>query len=94
MTQSQAQKWAEVFELMSDWRKLVLLVHIMEANDYVSLAELADVAKTSESKTRQMLTKMEKEYLVDEEVKGDYSYYKMTNGRQANFVEMVLEKLT
>lgn len=94
MTQSQAQKWAEVFELMSDWRKLVLLVHIMEANDYVSLTELADVAKTSESKTRQMLTKMEKEYLVDEEVKGDYSYYKMTNGRQANYVEMILERLT
>jgi RIO-like serine/threonine protein kinase len=94
MTSSQANKWAQVFELLSDYRALLIVVHIMEVRDYVPLREIAKVAKTSESKARYYCEKFDKEYIFDEEKINDEAHYKMTNGQQANYVEAILEKLT
>jgi len=94
MGRSQAQRWAEVFELMGDARVLLILVHMMEEADYVSLKDLSKTAKTSENKTRYYCEKLERENIVDQKDMNDETFYKMINGRQANFVEAILEKLT
>ena len=93
MSPSSAQKWSEIFEILAKYENLIMLHYIIKKDEHVSAEELADLANITESKARAYLDDLCDEHILDREQINQTDHYKMTNGSQANFVEMIMRKI-
>lgn len=94
MNQSHAYKWAEVFKLLAEPACLIMLYVVIKKAEYTSAEELAEAAKIPTSKARAFLDEMCDEYILDREQINDEDHYKLTSGSQADFVEMLINKIS
>lgn len=93
MTSSQAYKYADVFEMLSEPKILILLDYLREERGYESLTLIAKEARISESKARSYCERLERKSILDEENIDGQPHYKMVNSGLGNRVEDILEQL-
>ncbi|WKZ30958.1 MAG: helix-turn-helix domain-containing protein [Candidatus Dojkabacteria bacterium] len=76
MTRSTAQRYANIFQSLTEAESLVMLDYLRQKGGEVTLKELADEANTSESRARGLLEELEQVYLVNENREnGETTYY-------------------
>lgn len=93
MTKSQAYKYSEMFELMSDPEALFMLSVLEHKKEPIKLEDLADQADSSVSEARMHLERFEDRSIVRQTTHNGDDYYEFTETSLADLVEVILNRI-
>ncbi len=87
---SEAYKYAEILEILSNPYALMICDHLFEKDEYISPEDLSEIVKTTESKVEDILYDLEKRGIVDKDlVQGKYLYH-ANSSTYAYFVQRLI----
>lgn len=93
MTKSQAYKFAELFDLLSDPEALMIIEALEESTDEeMDINELAKLASTSTNEVKTQMNKFENKGIVNRGEKDGVESYKFQSSSAGRFVRAVLER--
>jgi len=93
MTYSEASRYSEIFETISDPYALQILDFLFENRDKFNAEHLAKEVKTSESKIQNICEKLRKLTVLDKDYVEGKTVYQTIDSRYANFIEKIINAI-
>ncbi|MBI2356838.1 hypothetical protein HYV12_02185 [Candidatus Dojkabacteria bacterium] len=93
MTYAQATKYARIFEVVSDPYALLILDHLFETEEEVTVEGLVAITESTESKVRYICEKLVDLNILDRDYKDGREYYEALDSQYGNFMEYVIERI-
>ncbi len=90
MTVSEAAKYANMLEVLSDYEALILCDYMFEDEEYRTIEELAQHCDMSERKVRDLCYDLEKLGVFREDLIYGLEKYNKGSGDSAYFVEKII----